>query len=299
MEKRRSSLEELLAITKKMDAQTRHLGKTGEKTNLVSLGGEITLEKPDKSEEAAEIINRAIDLGVNYIDTAPAYHDGDSESNIGQVMARRRKEVFLASKTHRRSYEGTMELIEASLQRLKTDYLDLYQLHNIRTEQDLKEVFASDGALKAMEQLKMEGTIKNIGITGHKDPKVLLKGIQQYDFDCILMSLNAADIHYRPFQTDLLKEAIAQKLGIIAMKTLARGRLIKYVNGQSSIRDALYYVWSFPINTSIIGVGSLEELDENIELARKFEPLSGQEMIEIEEKTSAYKGEGNFFKYNW
>ena len=177
MRDRKDFLKDMLARTYNMNLKKRVLGKTGEEINLLSLGGEITVADRDRQDEAIEIINRAIDSGVNYIDTAPAYKDGDSESNLGRVMKDRRDEVFLASKTHKRSYSGTMELIEKSLNRLQTDYLDLYQVHNVRTEQDLSEIFSKNGAIKALEELKDQGVIRNLGITGHKDPEILLKGI--------------------------------------------------------------------------------------------------------------------------
>ena len=298
MRDRRSFLKDMLARTYNLNSKKRVLGKTGEEINLISLGGEITVADLDKQEEAIEIINRAIDLGVNYIDTAPAYKDGDSESNIGKVMKNRRDEVFLASKTHKRSYSGTMELIERSLNRLQTDYLDLYQVHNVRTEEDLSEMFSKDGVIKALEELKDQGVIRNLGITGHKDPEILLKGIQEFDFDTALISMNAADIHYKPFQEVLLEELIERNIGIIGMKTLGRGKLVPE-GGLDSIKEALYYVWSLPLTTTIIGIGSIEELEENIELAREFEPLSVDEMVEIEAKTEKFEEKGNFFKYDW
>lgn len=298
MRARRDFLKEMLARTYNLKTKKRVLGKTGEEINLVSLGGEITVADSDRQEEAIEIINRAIDLGVNYIDTAPAYKDGDSETNLGQVMADRRDEVFLASKTHKRSYSETMELIERSLKRLQTDYLDLYQVHNVRTEEDLSEIFSDNGAIKALEELKDQGVIRNLGITGHKDPEILLKGIQEFDFDTALISLNAADIHYKSFQEILLEELIERNMGIIGMKTLGRGKLVSE-DGLDSIKEALYYVWSLPITTTIIGIGSIKELEENIELARKFEPLSVDEMIEIESKIEEFEELGNFFKYDW
>lgn len=279
----------------------RELGKTGHQVSIFSLGGEATIEQSSRREEAVEIINRALDLGVNYIDTAPSYGDGDSEKNIGMAIKDRRDEVFLASKTHLRSYDETMSLIEQSLQRLQTDYLDLYQLHNVRTDDDLRQVFATNGAIKAMEKLQDEGVIKNIGITGHYDPKVLLKGVREYNFDSILLSLNAADVHYRSFQEELLQEVVDQKMGIIAMKVLARGRLISGSSepGLNSAREALEYVWSLPVSTSIVGISNLEELEENIKLARKFNKLTADDMMEMESRTEALKQEGNFFKYNW
>ena len=276
----------------------RPLGDTGQDVSLFSLGGEATVEREDRREEAVEIINRALDEGVNYIDTSPSYGDGSSEENIGRVMASRREEVFLASKTHERGYDGTMRLIEGSLERLQTDYLDLYQLHTIRTEEDLEQIFADDGAIHAMEELRDEGVIENVGITGHYDPDVLLQGIEEYDFDSILMSLNAADVHSHPFQDELLQEAVEQELGIVAMKVMARGRLLGG-EGLENVRQALDYVWSLPISTAIVGISDISQLEENIALVREFSSLSAEEMMEIEGRTAAVAEDGNFFKFNW
>lgn len=277
---------------------TRNLGQSGLDVSLFSLGGQATLEQPVNEEKAIEIINRALDLGVNYIDTAPSYGDGISETYIGQVMQNRREEVFLATKTHNYDYDGTMSLIESSLERLQTDYLDLYQLHSVRTEADLREIFASHGAIKALEELKSEGVIENIGITGHRDPDILLRGIQEYDFDCLLMTLNAADIHYKPFQNSLLNTAVEKDLGIIAMKIPAHGRIFQE-GGLTKMEQALCYTLTFPVSTAIVGISTIEELEENVEIAKNFEPLTNSELAELEALTESYQREGNFFKYHW
>ena len=276
----------------------RTLGRTGAEISLFSLGGEATVERADRRDEAAEIINGAIDLGVNYIDTSPRYGGGNSERNIGEVMARRRDEVFLATKTHERSYDGTMRLVEQSLDRLQTDHLDLYQLHNIRLDSDLDRVFADNGAIHALERLKDEGVVSHIGITGHRDPDVLLRGIREHQFDTILMALNAGDSYYKPFQTRLLEEAVSQNLGIIAMKVTAVGRIFRD-GGLSSMNDALSYVLSFPVSTAIVGISTVAELEQNVEIAAGFEELSGERMEEIAGLVAEYEREANFFKHHW
>ncbi len=276
----------------------RPLGKTGEQVSIFGLGGEAVIEQEASRDQAREIINYALDAGVNYIDTAPSYGNGASESNIGSVMAERRQEVFLATKTHERGYDGTMRLFENSLNRLNTDYLDLYQLHTVRTEEDLQQIFADDGAIHALEELRDEGSVKNLGITGHYDPEVLLRGIQEYNFDCLLLSLNAGDIHYSPFQEELLEEAVEQDLGRIAMKVMARGRILGE-GGLDSAKEALDYVWSLPVSTSIVGIDSLQQLQNNIEKARNFTSLSLEKMEELENKTAEIQDDANFFKYSW
>ncbi len=276
----------------------RPLGKTGHQVGLFSLGGQATIEQPDTEDQSVEIINRALDLGVNYIDTAAAYGRGISERYIGEVMKGRRQEVFLATKSHDRSYDGTMRLFEQSLKNLQTDYVDLYQVHNVRTQQDLDRMFADDGVIKAFEKLRSERTVRYLGITGHRDPDILRKGILQYPFDCILMALNAADIHYLPFQDDLLDTAVEKNMGIIAMKVPARGRIFKE-GGITTMEQALRYVYTFPISTAIVGISTLAELEENIAITRSFEPFDDAEMAGVEDLTMAYHEDASWFKHQW
>ena len=273
----------------------RKLGKSSYDVSLLGLGGQATLENPNRQDEAIEIINRAIDLGVNYIDTAPAYGGGISETYIGEVMQYRRNEVFLATKTHNRWYNGTMQLFEESLERLKTDYIDLYQLHDVRSQVALDRIFHPRGAIHALEELKNTGVVKNIGISGHFDPAILKKAIEQYDFDCILMALNAADIHHLPFQYGLFDAAVKRNLGIIAMKIPARRKIFRS-DGITSMEQALGYVYSFPISSAIIGIRSLNELEKNVEITRNFRNFNDQQLNELEQLTSHYYEDASYFK---
>lgn len=276
----------------------RRLGKTGESVALFSLGGEATVQNRRQGRDARAIINRALDLGVNYIDTSPTYGGGGSESNIGDVLAERRDEVFLATKTHSRTYDGTMRLVEESLARLRTDRIDLYQIHNVRVRSDLDTALAVGGAVRALEELRSAGVIRFTGITGHRDPDLLLRGIREYPFDCLLMTLNGADIHYRPFQKDLLQEAVRREMGIIGMKVTAVGRIFRE-GGITSMEEALGYTLSFPVSTAIVGVSNVRELEENVGIARRFTPLTEGEKADIEARTLGYAGDGNFFKHHW
>ena len=280
------------------DMPRRKLGRTGHQVSIFSLGGEATVQQTGRQDEAAAIIDKALDLGVNYIDTSPTYGGGGSESNIGRVMVRRREEVFLASKTHDRTYDGTMRLIEQSLERLQTDYLDLYQVHNVRVNNDVDQALDRQGAVRAMEKLKSEKVVRNIGITGHKDPDVLIRGITRHDFDTVLLTLNAGDIHYRPFQEDFLKKAAEKQMGIIAMKVTAVNRILK-PGGAVSMQEALGYTLSFPVSTAIIGISSLEEVEENVRIARVFEAYSSDELVRIEDKVRPHHDQANFFKHHW
>ena len=261
----------------------RPLGRTGHEVALFSLGGQATLEQEGAKarDSAVAIINRALDLGVNYCDTAPLY--GPSQDYFGEVMKTRRKETFLATKTDDRTRDGSLRLLEASLRRLHTDHVDLWQMHHVGSRADLESAFAKGGALEAMVRAKEEKSARFLGITGHYDPASLLEGLRRFDFDCILMALNAADRHHLPFQEDLLSTAVSKKLGIIGMKVPARGRLLKQAG--LSMKECVGYTWTFPVSTVIIGCDTVAQLEENVALARAFRPLPAEAMAKIEART--------------
>ncbi len=273
----------------------RPLGKTGHNVRLFSLGGQATLEKEGTLDESVAIINRAIDLGVNYIDTAAAYGSGISQKYIGEVMATRRKEVFLATKTHKRTRDESLQLLEESLKSLQTDHLDLWQLHNVRTDEQLETIFGKDGAIEALEKARSEKVVRFLGITGHFDPDVLTRAINRYDFDSVLLALNPSDPHFHPFQKDLLPLANEKKMGIIGMKIPARGRLFR-PGGITSIKDSMTYVLTHPVSTVIVGCDNIKQLEENISIAAHFEPLPKAEMARLEGLTASYAAEASFFK---
>lgn len=276
----------------------RSLGRTDYQVRIFSLGGQATLEEAERDDDAAAIVNRAIDLGVNYIDTARVYGGGVSETYIGRVMASRRKEVFLASKTRDRTYDGSMRSLEQSLKALQTDHLDLWQLHNVRTQRDLDEIFAKDGAVRALEHARDEKMVRFLGITGHKDPFVLKKGIEQYPFDSILMALNAADRHRASFIDNLLPVAAAKKMSIVGMKVPARGKIFRE-GGITTMKQAMSYVLTLPVSTIIVGISTVKELEENIRIAEEFEPLTPEEMQGLENLTKPYFTDASFFKESW
>lgn len=291
---------------------TRNLGQTGYQIGILSLGGQATVETDGRLDESVAIVNRAIDLGVNYVDTAAAYGRGVSERHIGEVMKHRRKEVFLASKTHDRSFDGSMKLLETSLKQLNTDHLDLWQLHNVQRQDQLDQIFAADGALKALEKARDEGMVRFLGITGHYEPLILAKALKLYDFDTILLAVNAADAHYLSFKKYLLPLAMDKKIGIIGMKIATRGRMLSCWNpppleeqpqrmrtakaGTVSIKEALYYNMSLPVSTNIIGYDNVAQVEENMRLASEFSPLNEAQMAELEFKTLPIVRQGLYFR---
>jgi uncharacterized protein len=291
---------------------TRSLGKTGYKVGILSLGGQATIEMPGTEEESEKIIHRALDLGVNYIDTAASYGRGISQRNIGRVMKTRRSEVWLSSKTHDRTYDGSMRLLEESLTSLQTDHLDTWQLHNVQRQSQLDQIFAENGAIKAMIRAKEEGMVRTIGITGHYEPLVLLDAIKRFPFDLILLAVNAADVHYLSFKNYLLPEVQRQGLAIVGMKVATRGRMLSTWTppplneqperlatprpGTINIREALTYNMSLPVSTTIIGVDNVAQIEENVAIASGFSPLSEDEMKEIEFKTLPIVRQGLYFR---
>lgn len=291
---------------------TRSFGKTGYKVGVLSLGGQATLEMVGTEEESEKIINRAIDLGINYIDTAAAYGNGISQVNIGRVMKTRRNEVWLSTKTTDFTYDGAMRLLEQSLKSLQTDHLDTWQLHNIQRQDQVDQIFAANGAIKALEKAKAEGMTRHLGITGHFEPMVLLNAIKRYPFDQILMALNAADIHYLSFKNYLLPEAQKMGIAIVGMKVTTRGRMLSTWTpppikeqpermatlkpGTVTIKEALTYNMSLPVSTTIIGVDNVKQIEENVQIASEFSPLSDADMKEIEFKTLPIVRQGLYFR---
>lgn len=278
---------------------TRNLGRTGHLVGIFSLGGQASIEKPDNEKVALPLIERALDLGVNYFDTSARYGGEGrwSERYFGQVMKKRRNEVFLASKTHDRTRDGSLRHLDISLKLLETDHLDLWQLHNMQTMDDVDKVCAKGGALEAFLKAREQGLVRYLGITGHADPDVLMEGIRRFPFDTVLMAFNAADPQHRSFRT-LLSLAVEKEMGIIGMKVPARSRLLttftppqdspagspKLVPGTLTMQEAMRYVLSFPFSTVIIGCDTIAQLEENVSIARNFHPFSEAQLAAIEAK---------------
>jgi len=270
----------------------RTLGKTGRKVTIFGLGGEGILRTTGFYKEAEAVIKKAAEVGVNYFDTAPAYQQ--SRDYLGAFLWKyaKREDIFLASKTHDRSYDGTMLLLDDSLRKLRTNYIDLLQLHDLRTKEDVDEIFSGNGAVRALEESKKQGKIRFIGITGHHDPEILVSAIKKYDFDTVLLCANAGDAHYLPFIKTVIPEARKKDMGVIAMKVTAQGNAFP----QISMKDALYFTLSQDIDLAIVGCKTPEEVEENAQLAKNFAKLSSTELKSLETKTKNSATDFNFFK---
>ncbi len=299
---------------------TRNLGKTGYKVGIFSLGGQAALEHANNFDAAVPIIERALDLGVNYIDTSSIYGGPErwSEQYVGKVMARRRNEAFLATKTKERTRDDSMRMIEKSLQLLQTDHVDLWQLHDIGTMTDINAVFAKGGAMEALVEMQQQKVVRYLGLTGHYRPDSLIEGIKRYPFDTILMAMNAADPHHYSFNEQLLPLAVEKQMGIIGMKIPGRSRLLSNWTpppieqqkhswegmtiqtsspGTLTMREALYYTLSRPVSTVIIGCDTIVQLEENVHLARGFTPLSDSQATELVAKAEPCAKPSLFFRF--
>jgi uncharacterized protein len=276
----------------------RLLGKTGVEVPVLIIGGVAgMLMKPTAEFNPSVLASAALDAGITYFDTAAAYGDGQSELNYGVVLAKRRKEVFLASKTIDRSYDGTMRSIEASLRRLQTDHVDLYQIHGVTAKEDISLWDKPDGVMKALYKLRDQKVTRFIGVTGHESAEAMNNAINMYEFDTILTTFNPVP-RRKPFRELLLANALRKNMGIIAMKVmgggggaLASGNPPKNVNGnwywdetphQTDPHDLVRYVLGLPVSCAVIGMKSLRELDVNLTAVTNNEPMTREEQINLE-----------------
>lgn len=272
---------------------THELGKTGREVTLFGLGGEGVLRTFGREREAVAVIHRALDQGVTYCDTSPAY--AGSLDYYGVALGERRAQVFLASKTHDRTRDGSLRLLDDMLRRLRTDRLDLWQLHDLREMDELDTIFGRGGALEAAVQARAEGRVAHIGITGHHDPTILLEAMKRFDFDTVLVALNPADPHRRPFIGTVLAEAAARGMGVIAMKICAQGALLR--GRKLAMKDCLDYAWSLPgVSLAIVGCSTPGEVDENAALARTFIPRDAEQLRDLEARARPFAVEGSYFK---
>ncbi len=272
----------------------RPLGRTGHEVTQFALGGEGVLRTHGRMAEAVAVIHRALDQGVNYCDTSPVY--AGSIDYYGAALGERRRDVFLASKTHDRTRDGSLRLLDESLRRLRTDHLDLWQLHDLRTPGDLHAIFGRGGALEALVQAREEGRVRFLGLTGHQDPAILLEAMSRFDFDTVLMALNAADVHRLSFARTALVEAARKGMGVIGMKVYAAGNLVRAGSKALATAEAMGYVLSLPgVSTVVIGCSTPDEVDENANIARAFRPFDEPALRNLEQRTERHAG--NFSSY--
>jgi predicted aldo/keto reductase-like oxidoreductase len=276
----------------------RQLGRTGVEVSALALGGyHLGLAKTKR--EAIRIVREAIDAGVTFMDNAWEYHEGRSEEIMGEALAGRREEVFLMSKvcTHGRDRKVAMRQLEQSLRRLKTDHLDLWQVHEVVHDNDPDLHFAKGGVIEALEQAKREGKVRFVGFTGHKDPSIHLKMLSHdYPFDTCQLPLNCLDATFRSFEQRVLPELLSRGIAPIGMKSLcgtgdpARKRVV-------AATDALRYAMSLPVAATVSGIDSLRVLKQNLGVARGFAPMTEGEMRALRERVAEAAADGHLELY--
>ncbi len=263
----------------------RVFGKTGEKLTIIGqAGGRFPACSYD---EAKAITLRAYELGLNYFDCARIYWNGRSEQVYGEVLKPYRKNIFLTTKSPQRSRKGAEQDLEKSLRALQTDYIDLWQIHQVTTIDEVKQIFAPGGAIEAFEAAKKAGKCRFIGFTGHADPDVHLAMLNSYDkYDTILMPLHAADPAYMSFEKKVLPVAVSRGMGIQAMKSTANGKLLEAI----PLKDCLGYALSLPIHCLAVGCTKVEQIEADVRVAQQFKPMEAAEMDRLRQTAARLAG---------
>ncbi len=263
------------------DIPKRTLGRTGEELTIVGMGGARFHLIP--LEDGAALVRRAFDLGINYFDMARSYWEGRAEEVYGAAIPPFRKNIFLTTKTGQRTAREATAELETSLRLMKTDYVDLWQIHGVNTSEDVRKILAPGGALEAFVAAKKAGKCRFIGFTGHADPAFNVEMLQGYDgFDTVLMPLHAADTIYLSFEKDALPAAQERGLGILGMKIFGNAFLLRTF----SVTDCLRYTLSLPVTAVTLGFSTQGQLEDDVRIAQNFKPLAPEETDRIRKRAA-------------
>jgi uncharacterized protein len=278
--------------------QRRPFGRHPDLVSILGLGG-YHLGKVKTVTEAVRIVHEAIDAGLNFLDNAWEYHEGESERRMGRAIEDRRQSVFLMTKvcTHGRDAKVAMRQLDESLRRLRTDYLDLWQIHEVVYFNDPERHFAKGGVVEALERAKAQGKVRYVGFTGHKDPDIHLRMLSSdFPFDACQLPLNGFDATFRSFQALVLPELARRQIAAIGMKSLGGdGRAVK--KRAARIDQALRYAMSLEVCTTVSGIDSLKVLRQNLRVARGFLPMDARERERYERSLTEYATDGRFELY--
>jgi predicted aldo/keto reductase-like oxidoreductase len=271
----------------------RLLGKTGKEISILGLGGEGILRTHDEEEKAVPLIRRALDLGITYFESARAY--ASSESYYGMALQEQREEIFLASKSHERTGDGALKHLEATLKNMKTDFLDLWMIHDVRSPKDVEQIFGPKGAAKAFEAAKRNKLVRFVGISGHRNPTILSRALDLFPFDVVLMPVNPAEPHYWSFLGEVLPKALDKGMGILGMKTLSRGVSVK-IFGSETVEMFLRFAMTQTISAAVVGCETIEQLEMNVRLAQSFQPMDQKDQNVLINKVKSYAREMMYYK---
>jgi aryl-alcohol dehydrogenase-like predicted oxidoreductase len=276
----------------------RPLGRTGVDVSILAVGGSHLGDIQDPG-VATRIVHEAIDAGVSFFDNAWEYHDGRSELILGEALVGRRDRVVLMTKvcTHGRDRRVAIRQLEESLRRLRTDHLDLWQIHECIYDDDPDLHFAPGGVVEALDEAKRKGKARFVGFTGHKDPEIHLRMLAHgYPFDAVQMPLNCFDAGFRSFERRVLPAIGARGMAAIAMKSLGGGGYAVRA-GVVTAAEALRYAMSLPVATVVSGIDSPEVLRQNLAIARGFQPMTGEEMDALRARVAGVAADGRFELY--
>jgi aryl-alcohol dehydrogenase-like predicted oxidoreductase len=276
----------------------RTLGSTGEKVSAIGVGGwHLSLKHVDE-ELSLRIVRTAIDRGVNFMDNSWDYQSGESERRMGKALTDGyREKAFLMTKIDGRTKQEAAKQLDESLKRLKVDCIDLVQHHEVIRYEDPHRIFDEEGANAALLEARQAGKLRYIGFTGHKDPHIHLHMLEVakengFKFDSAQMPLNVMDAHYRSFEKMVVPELVKQKIGVLGMKSMANGILLK--SKTATPIECLHYALNLPTAVVITGIDSMEILDQAFEAARTFHPLSREELDALLEKTAEAAATGRY-----
>ncbi len=274
----------------------RELGKTGLKVSIVSFGGGHFISKNLEEEESISLLHYAIDQGMNFMDTAWEYGQGESERRMGLGLQGRRDKVVLMTKVCGRDAKTAEEQLHESLNRLKTDVIDVWQFHEINYDNDAELIFRTGGAIEAAVAARDAGKVRYIGFTGHKSPHILQSMLNQdFDWDTCQLPINIADAHYRSFQKEILPQLNDRNIGVIGMKSLGgAGQLVQGLGLNAN--QCRRYALSLPISTLSCGIDSIEALEQDLGIGRDFQPMTASERQELENQVYDQSGDG---RHEW
>jgi len=275
---------------------TRSLGATGVQVSMLGLGGHHAGRGRD-DDKSVRLIRKAIDLGVTFMDNAWEYHNGRAEEVMGKALLDGyRAKAFLMTKHHGRDKKTAMQHLEDSLRRLRTDVIDLWQFHEVVYDKDPEMIFAPGGGIEAADLAKKQGKVRFIGFTGHRSPMLHLKMLAYgYPWEAVQMPMNVFDPHYKSFQQHVLPILVQRNIGVIAMKTMASGHVLRA--DVTTPEQALRYIWSQPVSTIVSGMESEELLEANVATARAFQTMSAEAQAQLLEKTKEAALTGQFEPY--
>ncbi len=275
----------------------RQLGRTGEKVSVIGLGGHH-IGRPKNEQFAIKLIQTAIDRGINFMDNCWDYHDGGSELRMGKALQNGyRDRVFLMTKIDGRTKESAAKQIEQSLQRLRTDRIDLLQHHEIIRLEDPDRVFAPGGSMEAVLEAQKAGKVRYIGFTGHKDPLVHLRMLKiaeqnNFRFDAVQMPLNVMDAHFRSFERQVLPVLVENEIGVLGMKTMGDPYILK--SKTVTPIECLHYTMNLPTSTVITGIEKMPILDQAFEAAKTFQPMSEAQVNALLDRTRIAAATGRY-----